>query len=285
VEHDPQRGERLRVDLDGVPETALWTLYGRAAEAARPDGVLHDPKAIELMDAIDFDFAGRFGPAVAVFGRFVAMRAAAFDVQVRAFLDETPDAMVVALGEGLETQFWRVDNGRVRWFTVELPQSAAVREAVLPPHPPRTRLHAGSALDPGWLEALGVGPQERVIVIAQGLLMYLPPKEVQALITRCAASFRGGAMVFDTVPKWLARMARTQRLRGPGGYVAPPMPWGVTPGRLVDALRLVPDIAKVRLVDPPRVGGATSSTVLRSRQVVPALRRHGPGIVRLDFAP
>ena len=49
MESVPQPGGRLRVELDGVPETTLWTLYGRAAEAARPGGVLHDPKAIELM--------------------------------------------------------------------------------------------------------------------------------------------------------------------------------------------------------------------------------------------
>jgi hypothetical protein len=34
---------------------------------------------------------------------------------VRRFLVEHPEGTVVALGEGLETQFWRVDNGLVRW--------------------------------------------------------------------------------------------------------------------------------------------------------------------------
>ena len=32
-----------------------------------------------------------------------------------------PAGTVVALGEGLETQFWRPDNGRVRWLSVDLP--------------------------------------------------------------------------------------------------------------------------------------------------------------------
>lgn len=42
-----------------------------------------------------------------------ALRAACFDRQVVRFLSDRPDATVVALGEGLGTQFWRVDNGRL----------------------------------------------------------------------------------------------------------------------------------------------------------------------------
>ena len=47
------------------------------------------------------------------------------------FLAANPDGTVVALGEGLETGFWRVDNGSVNWLTVELPETgrAAARAA------------------------------------------------------------------------------------------------------------------------------------------------------------
>ena len=51
------------VRLEAVPETLLWTLYHRATEARRRDGVLRDPKAVELVETIDFPFAKRFGPA------------------------------------------------------------------------------------------------------------------------------------------------------------------------------------------------------------------------------
>ena len=42
---------RIDPGLEGVPETLLWTLYHRALEARRPDPVLHDPAAVELVDA------------------------------------------------------------------------------------------------------------------------------------------------------------------------------------------------------------------------------------------
>jgi len=53
----------MPVALDAVPETLLWNLYHRAAEARRPDTVLPDPRAVELVDTMDFPFAARFGPA------------------------------------------------------------------------------------------------------------------------------------------------------------------------------------------------------------------------------
>jgi O-methyltransferase involved in polyketide biosynthesis len=272
---------RIRVDLAGVPETTLLTLYYRAREAASARPVLRDPKAIELFEAIDFDFLGRFGPTQPVSSRFIGLRAAAFDVQVRQFVAAFPGATVVVLGEGLETQFWRVDDGWVRWLTVELPETAAVRAALLPDDPPRRRMFAGSATDPEWLTA--VGPAEHVMVVAQGLLMYLPPKQVRALIARCAEAFPGGSMVFDTVPRRIAALVSSGRGPGMGGYRAPPMPWGVTPGRLVDELRRDPALGRVGLVDPPPSGDPASRTLLRLRGVLPTLRRHGPAVVRLDF--
>jgi O-methyltransferase involved in polyketide biosynthesis len=38
----------MPVRLDPVPETLLWTLWHRAAEARRPDAVLGEPLAVEL---------------------------------------------------------------------------------------------------------------------------------------------------------------------------------------------------------------------------------------------
>jgi O-methyltransferase involved in polyketide biosynthesis len=50
--------------LTGVSETALLTLQVRATEARRPDAIIDDPMAIELVNAIDFDFA-KFGYSAA----------------------------------------------------------------------------------------------------------------------------------------------------------------------------------------------------------------------------
>jgi O-methyltransferase involved in polyketide biosynthesis len=104
--------EKVTPELGAVAETLLWTLHHRAADARRQDAVLDDPMAVELVERIDFPFEERFGSGAAL-SQWQALRAKCFDRAVREFLAESPEGSVVALGEGLETQFWRVDNGGV----------------------------------------------------------------------------------------------------------------------------------------------------------------------------
>ena len=218
------REGQVSVQLEGVPETLLWTLYHRATEAARPDTVLDDPKAVALLAKVDFPFAERFGPVSPARAQWQALRAACFDREVVRFLADRPDATVVALGEGLETQFWRVDNGRVRWLTVDLPETIAVRRELLP-SPPRGRLLACSALDTRWLDE--VDPGAGVLVTAQGLLMYLAPADVHGLLKTCAARIPSGALLFDAVSRRLSERSMRGGLGGADGYTPPQWTWGI----------------------------------------------------------
>jgi O-methyltransferase involved in polyketide biosynthesis len=217
----------MRVALEGVPETMLWTLYLRAAEAARPDSVIDDPRAVELVEAIDFPFEDRFGREVGVAGQWQALRSRVFDDAVRRFQADCPGGTVIALGDGLETTFWRTDDGRQRWLSVDLPETASVRRALLGQET-RRRIWAGSALDAGWMGEVADSPG--VLVIAQGLLMYLDPADVRGLFDRLAQRFPAAGFVFDTAPRWFSELARRGLLRNPAtGYVAPAMPWGMDP--------------------------------------------------------
>ena len=94
--------------LDGVSATTLWTLHNRGTEAKRSDGVIRDPWAATLFDTIEYDYR-KFGKPNQSHG----LRAAAFDGVMRAHLTAHPKASVVALAEGLQTSFWRLDEAGV----------------------------------------------------------------------------------------------------------------------------------------------------------------------------
>jgi len=149
--------------LNGVSETTLWTLYERACEARRADGILIDPHGVRICDAIDYDFERHFGEPVGSF----AARAAQID-QLKQWLERHPDGLIVSPGEGLETQAHRVDNGRMRWLTVDLPAVIALREHFLPSSE-RMRHVAASVFEPGWIE--GIDPSPDVFIVVQGLFM------------------------------------------------------------------------------------------------------------------
>jgi len=264
----------IRPELSGVAETALWTLWFRVVETSRRDAVLSDPLAVEVLKKIDFPYEARFGRLFPAQALSLALRVRTFDACVSRFLTRHPEGTVVALGEGLETQFWRVDNGSVRWLTVDLPDAVALRRQVMPAHE-RQRVFAGSALDPAWMELV----EPPVLITAQGLLMYFAEADVHTLLARCAHRFPGGGMVFDAIPPWLARLVA----RGSAGYRPPPLRWTVRPADLAGLAGVAPAIVEVRELAPATGRGVVGWLLPRWRHI-PVLRRVRPMIVALEFS-
>ncbi len=264
-------GTRLR----GVPETTLWTLHNRASEAARPDALIHDPWAVHLRGSIDHPYQRAFGAS----SQSHPLRAMCFDQAVRQFLAECPGGTVVSLGEGLETGFWRVADPRVRWVSVDLPEIIALRQQLLPTEP-QVRNIACSALDRSWMDA--VEPDAAVLISAQGLLMYLQPADVFALITACAQRFPGGRMIFDTIPSWLSKHS-LKGWRLTPHYTTPPMPFGISVPQLAALPQRLPAVAPLTDLQLPRGRGRWGwPAVLLWR--LPVLRAHRPAISLVTFA-
>ncbi|NLU71320.1 class I SAM-dependent methyltransferase [Streptomyces sp. HNM0575] len=263
------------VRLGAVPETLLWNLWQRAYEAGQPGTVLKDPRAVELVRDIDYPFTETFGEPNPLLAQGHALRVRTFDTAVRDFLAEHPDGTVVTLAEGLETQFWRVDNGRARWLCVELPETAAVRARLLPDADgERRRTLAQSALDLSWRDE--VDPDRGVLITAQGLLMYLRPEEVRELVAGCAEGFPGGALVFDAVPKWFSARTQSGDMRTPHGYRPPPMPWGLDAGELDTVRGFHPRIRDVRELPVPRGRGLYHGVLAPVVHRLPGVRNMRP---------
>ena len=245
------------VDLSGVPETLLWNLGRRAAAARTGASLLDDPLAIEVAGRLEYDFTDASRGA-----RWHAMRVATFDDAVRRFLKRHPAGTVVALGEGLETQFWRVDNGRVHWLSVDLPAVLDLRRLVLPDGP-RQRAYAGSALGRGWLDQLGrTAP---AMVTAQGLLVYFQRNEVHELIAAMAERLPGALFVFDVVPGKMLEMTRKSSGRERDQAVEL-WSWLFTPDERA-ALSEIPGVAEIRDLVPPPARGLVPVTLRAVRRL------------------
>jgi O-methyltransferase involved in polyketide biosynthesis len=274
--------------LTGVSETALLTLKVRASEARRPDAIIDDPMAIELVDAIDFDFA-KFGYARR---QDMARRALAFDDATRTYLVDHPAATVVALAEGLQTSFYRLTAGgagnqgeasdvsdRFRWLTVDLPPIVELRAKLLPTSD-RLTVCAQSALDYSWMDELD--SSDGVFITAEGLLMYLQPAESMGLIAECARRFPGGRMMFDLPPSWFAMWAR-RGLRTSLRYRIPPMPFAMSATEASTLVDVIPGIRAVHDVPLPRGRGTVLNTTMWAIQRIPLFDPVRPALTLLEF--
>lgn len=238
-------------NLTGVSETALLTLNARAHQARHPKAVIDDPMAIHLVDAIDVDF-DKFGRK----GQEMALRAVGIDRAATAYLSTHPGATVVALAEGLQTSFWRLDAALpdidFRWITVDFAPIAELRQRLLPASERITNL-AQSALDYRWMDR--VDTDKGVFITAEGLLMYLQPEEAMGLITECAKRFPGGQMIFDLPPVIVKKLTRKKGIRASTRYRVPPMPFSLSPAELADLVNTVPGIRAVHDLPIPKGRG------------------------------
>ncbi|HJT91026.1 MAG TPA: class I SAM-dependent methyltransferase [Mycobacterium sp.] len=264
--------------LDGVSATTLWTLRNRGTEAKRSDGVIRDPWAVTLLDAIDYDY-GKFGRPSQVH----ALRALAFDAAAKHYLTTHPKASVVALAEGLQTSFWRLDRAglasELTWYSVDLPPVIALREQLLP-RDDRIVEVAQSALDRSWMDR--VDDAGGVFITVEGLLMYLDPDDALGLIRDCAARFPGAQMVFDSVPPWFSRRTLAG-LKLSARYLTPPMPFALTADEGLALADSIPGVRAARDITLPPGRGIFKVAFWPPLDRIGLLRHRRPSITLMEF--
>jgi O-methyltransferase involved in polyketide biosynthesis len=184
---------RQSIQLGQVQESLLVPLYARAVDALQKRPILNDPKAVEMVGSIDWDFRRfhqRWRLAAGV------LRTAMYDEWVKEFLERHPEGTVVEIGAGLNTRFERLDNGTVHWFDLDLPDVVALRRKFFSDSARRTTL-AGSIVDPDWTDAVRRSPGPYCFV-AEAVFIYLTEQEVKAALARIAGNFPGASIAFDT---------------------------------------------------------------------------------------
>lgn len=206
--------------LPGVSKTALLTLRARAFEHTRPRGVLEDPLAVDWSRRAGWDQRLDAWAAQPLSMSLIAFRAHEIDQYVRAHLDRVAAPVVVELGCGFSTRYTRVGGERAAlWLEVDLPELIAVRDELLPPASPRQTL-GGSALEDEWLERLRGHAPEDVLLVAEGLLYYLPEASVMRWFAHLREQLPGAVCVFDLVGSqdFANLLANTERVGAPAQW-------------------------------------------------------------------
>jgi O-methyltransferase involved in polyketide biosynthesis len=204
--------ETTSPNLSGVAETLLMTLYIRAMESQRPDALIKDEKAVALVTQMRSDVSIRYD-----FDRVrqvhmdeedkvtVILRNREFDRYARDFLARHPEAVVVHIGCGFDSRFERVDNGRVEWYDLDLPDVIELRRKLVGDEGKRYHLLGCSAFDSAWLDTVSAHRQHPFLFLAEGVLMYFEEAQVKSLVLTLRDRFPGAELVIDAFSPFLVR--------------------------------------------------------------------------------
>jgi len=217
--------DKAKITLTPEQETLLIPLYAKA-QAGNP--LFFDPRARAILDQVDYDFARLQVPYKTVV--LVCQRAKKLDAVARDFLARQPGGVVLHLGCGLDSRFWRVDDGQTEWYDLDMPPVAALRQRFFD-QPARYHLIASSVTDLAWIDTVAAGGRP-VLAIAEGLLMYLNEADVRRLFLRLREAFPGCQIIGDVFSRMTARTAANHpSLKRTGATIG----WGIDDPAEVEA--------------------------------------------------
>ena len=188
--------------IQSISDTARWVAYHRATESDRPDSIFRDPYARLL--------AGERG---ALIGRelretawAVAVRTYLFDRAIRELLSSKPIGMVVNLGAGLDSRPYRLElSGLLQWIEIDVPEIVHLKRRILSDEKPHCQLEAIAVNlgDEGRRRVLFSQLNQRsehILVMSEGLLIYLDEDKVTSLAADLHAQPHFGYWLVEIVP-------------------------------------------------------------------------------------
>lgn len=130
-----------------------------------------------------------------------ALRTRMIDDDVRDFLALHRQGTVVEISCGLNSRFERVDNGQVRWFDLDLPDSITLRRRFFDDSARQTMI-AESVLESGSIEQIKVtgGPY---CFVSEAVMIYLKAADAERAIEQIVAACPGTWLLMDTTSRSL----------------------------------------------------------------------------------
>ncbi len=186
----------ITLKLGDVETTALIPVAIKANETLSKNPRVKDPMAVEIVKHLNVD-TRQFDKFLSREG--VIARTVMLDRTVREFVAANPDAVIVNLGAGFDNRFERVDNGRITWFDIDLPDLIAARRKAFPERE-RVTMVAANILENSWIGLVKNAASAKsapLMFIAEGLFMYLTMDEIGTLLNLLKNNFEHGILMAE----------------------------------------------------------------------------------------
>lgn len=185
----------------------LGPLWARAYFSSSNPEILNDPEAKKIIESVDYDFSmiEKYLGEWRALGLLI--RARKFDDAIKKYIERYPLATIVNIGAGLDTTFSRIDNGKIMWYNLDLPDAIEFRKRFIP-ETSRNKCIAKSAFDTSWFNDIEFKPEKGIFFVAGGFFYYFNEEENILFFKALAKRFYDGELIFDTLSKFGIKVAR-----------------------------------------------------------------------------
>lgn len=198
----------MNINLDGVSETLLITLYAKASESKRKDAIIKDLKSEEILKKIDYDFSKFKKLEKNQLGTVI--RTKIIDEIIKNIIEESDSNTftIINLGAGLDTRANRFIKDNIFWFDIDFEDVIKLRKKFFP-ELENNKNYTGissSILDYDWIKR--VENRGTVIIISEGVLMYINENDIKELIENISKSFPNSHFIFDIIPTFFSKRTK-----------------------------------------------------------------------------
>lgn len=223
--------QKLDIQLGNIQETLLLPLSARAYETSKPKGIIQDSKSLELVKQLRYDYK-KMARNMSDFGVYaLAIRALKFDRYINDFQKKFPNGKILTIGAGLDTYYYRVDNGTSLWYDLDLHDTMELRKQLLPTPNSRVQYIAKSMFDISWIDDIG-STENGLLILIPGVLPYFNEEQVKDLLVEIAPKLPNTSVVFDTISQ-LGILLANHRIKDLGIENAP-LKWGIIDTHLIE---------------------------------------------------
>jgi O-methyltransferase involved in polyketide biosynthesis len=215
---------RVNINLGNVQKTLFLPLWGRAVETRKRKPLLVDETAVKIIEQVDYDFSQITRNMDALSQIAWIKRSQCCDRVIKKFLTSYPKGTVVNLGCGLDTTFERIDNGKLKWYDLDLADVIELRRKFIKENE-RRKFIASSFLERDWLENIAV--TGNVLFIAAGLFYYFEERRIKEFIIRLIDRYTGSEMLFDVSSPIGVKIANKKVIESSGLDERSYLTWGL----------------------------------------------------------
>ncbi|WP_313162884.1 class I SAM-dependent methyltransferase [Sedimentibacter sp.] len=192
----------MKISLKEEMETLLIPLYGRAQMSRK--GIFKDPDAEHAISQVDYDFSKLHVQDKTQM--MLSIRASQIDEYTTEYLKNHPDSTVIYLGCGLDARAKRLNFPSKLWYDLDFPQVIEIKKQLYE-ETTNYRYIMSSVKDWDWMDKIELN-NKTVLVIAEGLLMYLHEQDIKLLFIKMRDKFKDINFIFDAYSTLTAKQAK-----------------------------------------------------------------------------